>query len=561
MTGRAPKFGEEKLVFLPLGGAGEIGMNLYLYGHGPARNRKWLIVDMGVKFGDERDPGIDIVLPDISFLKSERKNIEGIVLTHGHEDHLGAVAWLWPDLKCPVYASPFAAELLKGKLIEHALDHDFPLNVVPLGGRFSAGPFDVEFLTVTHSIPEPCALAIRTPDGTIVHSGDWKIDADPVLGAPFDIEAFKRLGEEGCLALVCDSTNALREGRSPTETEVSDSLARIISDAKGRVAVTTFASNAGRVETVAKAAYAADRHVIVAGRSLERVIGAARETGYLKQVHEILPMEEFGYLPPDKVLCILTGSQGEPRAALARIAEDTHQHIGLEEGDCVIFSSKTIPGNEKAVAALANALAARGVEIIDSDDALVHVTGHPRKEELRQLYDWLKPDVVVPMHGEMRHLHEHARFAKDCGVAASVVAVNGDLVRLAPGPAEVIDEAPAGRTHVDGRLFVSSIDGPAKMRRRLSFAGAAAVSVTLDNKNRMVSEPEVRLFGVPEEDAYDVPMEDAVLDALEEAFDAIPKQRRNSDEMVSEMLRRAVRRECDLRWGKKPVTEVIVHRV
>lgn len=559
---KAPrKSSSQDLVFLPLGGAGEIGMNLYLYGYGPEHKRRWLIVDMGVKFGDERDPGIDIVLPDISFLESERRNIDGLVLTHAHEDHIGAVPWLWPDLKCPVFATPFTAELLRGKLIEHALDEDFPLTVVPLGGSFSAGPFDVELINVTHSIPEPSAVAIRTPAGLVVHSGDWKIDADPVLGPAFDEARFKALGNEGCLALICDSTNALRDGHSPTETEVSASLARIIAQAKGRVAVTTFASNAGRVEAVAKAAYAAGRHVIVAGRSLDRVIAAARETGYLKGLHEILSPDEFGYLPPDKVVCICTGSQGEPRAALARIADDTHPQITLEEGDTVIFSSKTIPGNEKAVSQVANRLAGQGVEIVDSDDALVHVTGHPRKEELRQLYGWLKPDLLVPMHGEMRHMSEQARFAADCGVKNAVVAANGDMVRLVPGPGEVIDHAPAGRTHIDGRLFVPSEDGPARDRRRLSFAGAAAVSVVLDHKDQIVSHPEVRLWGVPEEDAYGVRLEDAILDALDDAFEALPKPRRKSDEHVAEMLRRAVRRECAARWGKKPLTEVMVQRI
>ncbi len=553
--------GNEELVFLPLGGAGEIGMNLYLYGLGPVHKRRWLIVDMGIKFGDDRDPGIDIILPDIGFLKTQRKNIEGIVLTHAHEDHFGGLVWLWPELRCPVYATPFTAELLRGKLIEHALDDGFPLKVVQLGDRFSVGAFDVELVTVSHSIPEPNALALRTPNGLVVHSGDWKIDAAPILGMPFDEEAFKRLGEEGCRALICDSTNALRHGYSPTETEISANLARIISQAKGRVAVTTFASNAGRIEAVARAAYACGRHLIVAGRSLERVIAAARATGYLKDVHEILPPDQYGYLPSDKVLCLCTGSQGESRAALARIAEDSHPHITMEDGDTVIFSSKTIPGNEKAVSYVTNLLAVQGIEIIDSDDAMVHVSGHPRKEELRQLYQWLKPEVVVPMHGEMRHLTEHARFADDCGVPSTVVAANGDLVRLAPGPAEVVDSLPAGRVHLDGRLFVESFKGPAKERRRLTFAGVASVSLVLDHKNRIASPPQVLLFGVPSEDAYGESMEDAILKALEDAFNALPKPRRKSDDLVAEMLRRSVRRECQARWGKKPVTEVIVHRV
>ncbi len=549
------------LVFLPLGGAGEIGMNLYLYGYGPAHQRRWLIVDMGVKFGDERDPGIDIVLPDIQFIESERANLEGIVLTHAHEDHFGGISWLWERLGCPVYASPFAAELLRLRLLERNLDEEFPLNIVQPGSTIELGPFEVEFVSVAHSIPEPNALAIKTGAGTVVHSGDWKIDHHDVTDGAIDENRLREIGKEGVRALICDSTNATREGSSISEEEVAANLASIIANSKGRVAVTTFASNVARLDAVAKATYAAGRHLVVAGRSMYRIISAARATGYLKGVHEVLAEEEFGFLPPEKVVCLCTGSQGEERAALARIASDNHRNITLEEGDTVIFSSKTIPGNEKSVSGLMNALAGQGVEIITLDDAMVHTSGHPRKEELRQMYSWLKPELLVPMHGEMLHLQEHAKFAISCGIPETCVAVNGEMVRLSPGPGEIIDNAPAGRLHVDGKLFVSAEGGPARARRKLSVSGAVSVSIVIDNRGDLAAEPQAEFFGAPEEDGDGVVLEDAVLDTVEEVFFEMPVKARKSPETVAEAIRRAVRRECSMRWGKKPDCRVIVHKV
>lgn len=550
-----------ELVFLPLGGAGEIGMNLYLYGYGPVHQRRWLIVDMGVKFGDERDPGIDIVLPDIQFIESERASLEGIVLTHAHEDHFGAISWLWERLGCPVYSSAFAGELLKLRLMEKGLDEDFPLSIVKAGDTVSLGPFEVEFISVAHSIPEPMALAIRTKAGVVVHSGDWKIDTGAGVRWGVDDKRIEEIGNAGVRALICDSTNATREGSSVSEADVADTLARIIAEAEGRVLVTTFASNVARLEAVAKAAYAAGRHFVLAGRSMQRAVSAARACGYLKDVHEILDEEEAGFLPPEKLVCLCTGSQGEERAALARIAADNHRHITLNEGDLVIFSSKTIPGNEKSVSAVVNSLAGQGVEIITSDDALVHTSGHPRKEELRQMYKWLRPELLVPMHGEMLHLTEHARFAKDCGISETCIARNGDMVRLYPGAGEVIDGAPAGRIHVDGRLFVPAVEGPARDRRKLSFAGAVTVSLVINGNGEIAAGPRAELYGLPEEDADGAFLEDLLLDAVEEIFFEIPKQARGNDELIAETLRRAVRRECVEIWGKKPVCKVIVHKV
>ena len=549
------------LVLLPLGGAGEIGMNCYLYGLGHLDHREWLMVDLGVKFGEESEPGIDVVLPDLVFAESERRNLVGIVLTHAHEDHLGAVAWLWPRLRVPVYCTPFCAALLKRKLAEFGLDEEVPIIIKPLGSRFSVGNFDVEFIAVTHSIPEPAALAIRTPEGTVLHSGDWKIDRAPTIPPEINEKRLREIGEDGVAAFVCDSTNVLRAGHSPSEADVAATLDRLVAAAPRRIAVTTFASHVGRLLSAIKAARRAGREIVIAGRAMRNTIEVARECGYLHDAGTFLDEEAFGYLPPEKVMLICTGSQGEPRAAIARIGEDQHPSISLDEGDLVIFSSKTIPGNEKAVAAVQNNLAKLGVTIITSDDALVHTSGHPRQEELRALYEWLKPRVLVPMHGEPRHLYAHAAFAKSCGIPEVIIVENGGIVRLAPGPAEVVDEAPSGRLHVDGRLIVPLEDGPAKRRRKLSFVGLVGVSIVLDGKHQLVRDPIILLDGLPDETRDGTAMAELLLEAVEDAFESLPRPRRKDDENVKETLRTAIRRAADAAWGKKPICHVMVHRL
>ena len=551
----------EEIVFLPLGGCGEIGMNLYLYGLGPANKRQWLMVDFGIKFGDERDPGIDVILPDISYIEDERRALQGIVLTHAHEDHFGAVAHLWPRLQVPVYATAFAARLLRRKLAEAGLEEQVPLHEVDLDARFDVGGFDCELLSVTHSIPEPNALIIRSGSQTIVHSGDWKIDEDPVIGEPIDMGRLKALREEGCDVLICDSTNVLRDGVSPSEGEVAEGLAEVIRAADKRVAVTTFASNVGRVASIARAADAVDRHVVVVGRALRNNIEAARETGYLSDMPEFHDDENYGYMPRERVLCICTGSQGEMRAALSRIAHGTHPQVEFEEGDTVIFSSRTIPGNEKSVSAVQNALAERGVKVVTADDAVVHVTGHPRRGELKQMYDWLQPSVVVPMHGEARHLWEQARFAKACGVPDSLVVRNGDVARLHPGPVTIIDEAPWGRLHVDGNIILPGTDGPARERRKLSFNGVVSVSVMVGRDGELEGDPEVSMFGLPETGVDGQAMEDIVLDVLDDVFEVLPKPKRRNDEVLEEFIYQAVRRAIDRQWGKKPLCMVSLHRI
>lgn len=543
------------LVLLPLGGVGEIGMNCYCYGIGSAETREWLMVDLGVKFGDENEPGIDVVLPELGYIIGERRRLSGLVLTHAHEDHLGAVAWLWPQLNCPIYCTPFAAEILAGKLKERGLDEEVPVHVKPLGSRFEVGSFSVEFVSVTHSIPEPAALLIETKQGRVLHSGDWKIDRTPQMGGHFDEKRFREIGEMGVDALVCDSTNVFREGFSVSEADVAATLDRIVSEARNRIAITTFASHVERISSAVRAARRAGREVVIAGRAMRQTIEAARACGYLRDAGAFLEEEAFGYLPPDKIMLLCTGSQGEPRAAIARIAEDNHPSIALDDGDLVVFSSKTIPGNEKAVSAVHNNLARLGIDVITSDDALVHTSGHPRQDELKLVYGMLKPRALIPMHGEPRHLLRHMELGEEAGIEETVMAENGDVIRLCPGPVQIVDEAPSGRLHVDGKLIVPALEGPAKYRRKLSFVGIVVASLVVDRKGTLVSDIEIIADGLP------AGLEERLRDAAETAFDSLPRPRRASDDTLTETLRTAIRRAADAEWGKKPICRILLHRL
>ncbi len=548
-----------EFVFAPLGGIGEIGMNLSIYGFGDGRRREWIIVDCGVSFASEEHlPGVDLILPDIRYLLEERKNILGLVLTHGHEDHMGALIDLWPRLKVPLYATPFTAALFEARRASEPGAPEIPVNVVPLGGHLALGPFGIDFINVAHSIPESNALAIRTPAGTVLHTGDWKIDPTPVLGAPTDQARLTALGDAGVLALIGDSTNAVRDGRSPSESDVARTLADLIRSAPARVAVTTFASHVGRLRAVADAARAADREVVVVGRAMERVVQVARETGYLDGVQDFRSAESYSYLPPDKVLALCTGSQGEPRAALARIAEDEHPEVTLSRGDRVIFSARPIPGNEKAIARVINGLITQGVEVITDRTHLVHVSGHPRRDELRDMIGWVRPQILIPAHGEALHLAEHAALARRAGVPKVLVCRNGDLVRLAPNGPDIIDEIPSGRLYKDGSLLVNAEARTIAARRRLSFAGVVSVALAVSEQGALLADPEVELIGLPEADAGGASMTEIARDAVEIAFDALPKPRRRDPDAVAEAVRRAVRSAIAARWNKKPICHVHV---
>jgi ribonuclease J len=548
-----------ELVFAPLGGIGEIGMNLSIYGFGDARRRQWLIVDCGVSFASEEHlPGVDLILPDISYLIEERKNIVGLVLTHGHEDHMGALIDLWPRLEVPLYATPFTAALFEAKRLSEPGAPQIPVNIVPLNGHLTLGPFAIDFINVAHSIPESNALAIRTPAGVVLHTGDWKIDPTPLIGVPTDAARLTALGDEGVLALVGDSTNAVREGRSPSEADVAKTLAELIRTAPRRVAVTTFASHVGRLRAVAAAARAAEREVILVGRAMERVAQVARETGYLDGVQDFRSMESYGYLPPDKVLALCTGSQGEPRAALSRIARDEHPEVTLAKGDRVIFSSRAIPGNEKAVGEVINGLVMQGIEVITDRTHLVHVSGHPRRDELREMIGWVRPQILIPAHGEALHLAEHAELARRAGVPKVLICRNGDLVRLAPDGPEIVDKVPSGRLYKDGSLLINAESRTVAARRRLSFSGIVTVALALSDKGQLVADPEVELIGLPDSDAAGTSMTEIARDAVEEAFESMPKPRRRDPEAVAEAVRRAVRGRISERWNKKPICHVHV---
>jgi ribonuclease J len=548
----------QELVFAPLGGVGEIGMNLSIYGLGPERRRQWLAVDLGVSFAaEEHLPGVDLILPDIRYLIEERKNLAGIVLTHAHEDHFGALLDLWPQLKVPVFATPFSAALLEAKCASEPGAPKIPVTIVKRDSRFNAGAFDIELVTMAHSIPETNALIIRTPCGTVLHTGDWKLDPTPILSDATDEAKLRALGEAGCLALVGDSTNAVREGRSPSEADVAKCIAELIKTAPGRVAVTTFASNAGRLHAVADAARAAGREVVVVGRAMERIVQIARETGYFDGVQDFQPVHAYSYLPPKKVVALCTGSQGEPRAALARIAEEQHPDIKFARGDRVIYSARTIPGNEKAVGRVINGLIDQGIEVITDRTHLVHVSGHPRRAELEELIAWVKPQILIPVHGEALHLTEHAALALRCGVPRVIECRNGDLVRLS-GDARIIDEVPAGRTYKDGRLLVEADARTVADRRRLSFAGVVSVSLALTADGRLADEPSCDLIGIPERDRDGGLLHEVVQDTVIETFESLPRGRRRDPDAVAEAIRRAVRAAVAERWGKQPMCHVHV---
>ncbi len=548
----------DELVFLPLGGSNEIGMNLNAYGFGPADARQWIIVDIGVTFAaEEHLPGVDLILPDPSYLEGE--NVLGIVLTHAHEDHIGAIAHLWPRFRVPVWATPFTAALVREKLREKGLEKQVRMHEVPLKHRFQLGPFDIEYVTITHSIPEPNGLAIHTPLGTVLHTGDWKIDPDPLLGETTDVTRLREIGEAGVLAMVCDSTNVFSPGESGSESGVREEMIKVVAEQSGKVAVACFASNVARMLSAVEAARRAGRTVCLVGRSMIRIAGCARAVGLIDPKTTFLDPAQAGYLPADKVLYLCTGSQGEPRAALSQIAEGRHPHVSLNDGDTVLFSSREIPGNERAIYDLQNRLAVRGVKVITAHDRPIHVSGHPCRDELAAMYAWARPKVAVPTHGEHRHLVEHAKLAGELQVPFSVVMQNGAMLRLAPGSAEIIDEVPAGRLYLDGSALVSEGDVAVRDRRFLAEHGMIAVSLVVDAKGRIKSGPDVRARGIAAttDKAYEQALEE-LADAAEAAFGKLSVSDRTDEETAEAAISKAVRRAAERVFSKRPVVEAVV---
>ena len=550
-----------ELVFLPLGGVGEIGMNLGVYGFGPEGNRQWLMVDLGVSFAGPELPGVDLVMPDIRFLENERPNILGLVVTHAHEDHFGAILDLWPKLKIPVYCTAFTAGLLETKRELDYSSYDVPVTLFKAGDQFELGPFAIEAIAVAHSIPEPVSLAIKTSLGTVIHTGDWKIDNEPSLGAPTDEKRFRELGDEGVLALVCDSTNSMREGVSPTEHDVLESLTEIISNEKGRVAITTFSSNVGRIISIARAAKEAGRQVLLVGRSIKRSVTVAEELGYLEGIDPFLNEEDYPYIPRDKIVMVLTGSQGEQRAALAKLSRDEMRSLALTAGDTVIYSSRSIPGNERSIIDTQNRLIDMGVKIITDHDALVHVSGHPRRNDLKKMYEWVRPKILVPVHGEALHLAAQTALGRQAGIKTVAEIRNGDMLKLAPEPAEIIDEVPVGQIYKDGNLIGNEDELGISERRKLSYVGHVAASFLLDKHYNVVEMPEVVTFGLPETDDEGELFDDIILDTIETTIDSIPRARRKDDEVVREAVRRSIRATINEKWGKKPVCTVFIHHL
>ena len=540
----------EELLFCALGGSGEIGMNVNLYGC----RGQWIMADLGLTFANADYPGIELILPDLEFIENQQEQLAGIVLTHGHEDHIGALPYLADELKAPLFATPFTAGLIAGKLEEEGLTGRVKLNVVERGGSIELGPFRVSFVALSHSIPEGNGLLIETPFGRVFHTGDWKIDETPVIGEAPSTDVLTRIGDEGVLALVCDSTNVFQDQPSGSEESVHEGLLSQVMMTNGRVLVTTFASNAARLQTIGRVALETGRTVCIAGRSLERILRVAQATGYLRDFPAPVGFDEAMRLPRGKVLIVATGGQGEPRAALGRIAGGTHE-LKIGEGDRVIFSSRIIPGNEVAIGRIMNQLSDLGVEIVTERQAHVHVSGHPGRPELIEMYKWVRPEIVIPVHGEGRHLAEHARLALSHGVNHAVVQKNGDLIRLAPGEPKKIDEVRVGRLVLDGDVILPANGSTVNERRRIGYGGLITVTVPVGKDGGLAGTPLIRPFGVPVEEDRD----DFIADATDSATHAFSAG--VDEDKVRESVRLAVRRCATLWTGKKPLVEVMLLQI
>jgi len=551
----------DELVFVPLGGVGEIGMNMGAYGFGPERSRKWIVVDCGVTFGGPDLPGIELIMANPEFLEERADDVLALILTHSHEDHYGAVLDLWPGFEKPVYATQFTAAMLAAKRAGDGIVENVDITIMRPGKAFDVGPFTIEAINVAHSIPEANALLISTPAARVLHTGDWKLDPTPVANPPTDIARLQQIGADRStpLALVCDSTNAMKDGESPSEADVSATLAALIAEAPHRVAVTTFASNVGRVVSIVQAAAKAGRQVVMSGRSLHRIMGIAKELGMLEGLPPLLDQDAYKSIARNKIVLICTGSQGEARAAIARIARGDHPVIDLNAGDRMIFSSWAIPGNERAVIEIQNRLIDKGVEIITQKEGLVHVSGHPRRDELRKLYDYVKPDMLIPVHGESMHLQAHAQLGRDAGIANVLEARNGDMVRLFPEPQVFPAEVRTGELYLDGLVLCTPEESGVKGRRRLSFGGHVVVSLCVNGSGQVVSGPDLFIEGLPETE--DESLGDLVEHTISGVLKSMPPKRRSDTEALNSALFKAIRNEVNAYWGRKPNVSVFVHRV
>ena len=551
---------KEELLFCPLGGSGEIGMNLNLYAYGKPENQKWIIVDVGVTFADDSVPGIDLIYPDPGFIVDKKEDVLGIILTHAHEDHIGAIAHIWPKLKCNIYATPFTAVLVREKFKEKKIDITSNLKIVELNGALNLEPFNIEFVTLTHSILEPNGLKIKTPSGTVLHTGDWKCDPNPLIGNKIDEDKLKQIGDDGVLAMICDSTNVFSMGRSGSEMDVRKNMLNIIQKLKKRVIVTSFASNVARMESVFYCAEKTGRQISLVGRSMHRIFKAARECGYLKNVIEPIDPRDVKNIGREKIIYLCTGSQGEPMGAMMRIANYVHPDVLIERGDSVIFSSKIIPGNEKKLYKLHNQLVREGVEVISEENEFIHVSGHPNREDLKDMYQWVRPKSIIPVHGEHRHMIEHAKFAKEMQIPFTVKVENGDIVKLFPGEKpEVFDKAPSGRLFVDGNIAVEEDSRSIKERRNISANGILDVTILVTPKGHIHNKPILNYSGLPIESDEDYQYE--LENIIEKTARTFALNNHNQKDSIIDAIKISCRKITKEITGKKPVTNIKLVRI
>ena len=551
---------KEELLFCPLGGSGEIGMNMNLFSYGKPEAQKWIIVDIGVTFADDSIPGIDLIYPDPGFIIDKKKDLLGIVLTHAHEDHIGAIAHIWPKLKCKMYATPFTAALIKEKFKEKKIDIGKNLQIVDLNGNIKLGPFKIEFITLTHSILEPNGLLIETPAGIVLHTGDWKVDPNPLIGNKIDQTKLKEIGNKGVLAMICDSTNVFSHGRAGSEADVRTNLLKLMSNLKKRIIVTSFASNVARMETIFYCAEKTKRQISLVGRSMHRIYKAAKQCGYLKNVISPIDAREAKKISREKIVYLCTGSQGEPMGAMMRIINYTHPDVFIEKEDTVIFSSKIIPGNEKKLYKLHNQLVKNQIDVISEETDFVHVSGHPNREDLRDMYDWVKPKSVIPVHGEHRHMAEHISFAKEMQVPYPVQVENGDIVKLFPGQKpEVFDKAPVGRLYVDGIISVNEDSQSIRERKNLANNGYLEVTILINGKGKLFKKPLVSFKGLPIEEAQDFFYD--LEDEIENISRTFSLNNKKQESNLIEALKISCRKIVKEKTGKKPYTNINLVRI